>query len=154
MIIDNLNNASYYWSCSPKIKLILQYLESARQELLRAPAGPQELPQSLAEAGISMKIVEFDTVEGTRRWESHPAHSFVYYMLEGCERTGYADISQMGAGIKTDGKDQILYPDGDGDRIRFPQGHFLILFPQDAHMSKLADGPSAKVKKCSFKFQV
>ncbi len=153
MMIDNLKNAPYYYDCHSKIELILRYLESVRQELAQAPAGPQALPRELAEAGISMKIVEFDTVEGSRRWESHPVYSFVYYMLEGSERTGYGDVSQMGDGVKTEGKDQVIYPNGDGDRIRFPQGHFLILFPQDAHMSKLADGVSAKARKCSFKFQ-
>ncbi len=153
MVIDNLKNAPYYYGCHPKIDLILRYLKSDRKGLVQAHTGPQALPPELTEAGISMKIVEFDTVEGTRRWESHPVHSFVYYMLEGSERTGYGDISQTGDGVKTEGKDQILYPNGDGDRIRFPQGHFFILFPQDANMSKLADGVPAKAKKCSFKFQ-
>lgn len=154
MILDRLNNASYYFGCDKKIELILRYIASDREKLMAAPAGPQQLPQELVQAGISMKIVEFETVEGERRWESHPKNSFIYYMLEGSERTGYADVSLMGEGVKTEGKDQVIYPQGAGDRLRFPQDHFLILFPQDAHMSKLADGKASRARKCSFKFQL
>ncbi len=153
MIIDSLKNAACYCGCSPKINLILKYLEANAERLKGCEAGPQTLPEELQQAGISMKIVEFDTVEGTRKWESHVEHTFLYYMLEGEERCGYCDISLMGDGVRSEGKDQIVWHKGDGDRILFPKGHFTVIFPQDAHMSKLANGTSARAKKCSFKFR-
>lgn len=149
MIIDRIDHASCYYGCHPKIKAVLEYIAGHKEELKEAPVGPQVLPESLD--GVKMKIVEFMTVEGTRKWESHTEHAFIYYMLEGRERTGYADISMMGGAVKTEGKDQIVYHEGDGDRILVPEDHFIVIFPQDAHMSKLADGASAYARKCSFK---
>ena len=154
MIIDCLKNAACYYGCHPKIKMILHYLEENKDRLYASEIGPQILPEEMRNAGISMKIVEFDTVEGTRKWESHVENAFLYYMLEGEERFGYNDISEMGNGLKSEGKDQIVWHKGDGDRILFPKGHFTVIFPQDAHMSKLSNGASAKARKCSFKFRL
>ncbi len=153
MIIDHIDHAGCYSGLHPKVAAILAYIQKERKALEAAPIGPQALPQELERAGITMKIVEFETVQGTRKWESHIENCFVYYMLEGSERTGYADISLMGGAVRTEGKDQIVYHQGNGDRIRFPKDHFLILLPQDVHMSKLADGESAYARKCSFKFK-
>ena len=153
MIIDHIQNAAFYYGCHLKLQAILRYIEENRSALERADAGPQQLSHELDALGVTMKIVAFDTVEGTRKWESHVKNSFVYYMLEGKERTGYADISEMGGAVKTEGKDQIVYHEGDGDRILFPTHHFMVILPQDAHMSKLADGKSERARKCSFKFQ-
>ena len=150
MIIDHLSNAKSYIGCNKKLDLIFNYLNQNSEWLKTQPEGPVALPEWME--GISMKIVSFETVEGTRKWESHIKNAFLYYMLEGEERTGYANISLMRDGKKTDGKDQIVWQ-GEGDRIHFPKDHFLILFPQDAHMSKLAVTHSSLAKKCSFKFQ-
>ena len=57
----------------------------------------------------------------------------------------------MVSAVKQEGKDQILH-DGDGDRILVPEGYFIILFPGEAHMSKLAAaGCAEEVQKVSFK---
>ena len=149
MIIDHLDNAASYKGCHKKLNLIFRYLKENAAWLKTQPAGPVALPEWME--GIAMKIVEFQSVEGDRKWESHIKNAFLYYMLEGGERTGYASTHCMHDGKKTEGKDQIVWQ-GDGDRIRFLPGHFLILFPQDAHMSKLAIEHSAPAKKCSFKF--
>ena len=153
MITDSLKNASCYLGLRPELDLIFRYIAEQEEALKALPAGPAELPEELKAAGISMKVVEFETVVGTRKWESHRKYGFLYYVLEGRERTGYSDISRMGPGIPTEGKDQIIYPEGNGDRILVPEGHFITIFPQDGHMSKLADGESSKVRKCSFKFR-
>ena len=152
MIIDHISHAGSYMGCNSWIDRILRYIQENQEALAQAEPGPQELPQDMGD--IRMKIVEFRTVAGQRRWESHKKHGFVYYMLSGSECTGYADITQMGDPVPTEGKDQIIYHSGTGCRIRVPEGHFTVILPQDVHMSKLADGEEATARKCSFKFPV
>ena len=74
-------------------------------------------------------------------------------MLKGAERIGFNHEENMVNSKKQEGKDQILH-DGDGDRILLPEGYFIILFPGEVHMSKLADGPSAYVEKAAFKIRL
>ena len=72
-------------------------------------------------------------------------------MSRGSERIGFNNAEHMVSAVKQEGKDQILH-DGDGDRILVPEGYFIILFPGEAHMSKLAAaGCAEEVQKVSFK---
>ena len=88
-------------------------------------------------------------------------------MLKGTERIGFNHEENMVNSKKQEGKDQILHEgdgcllytsdaadEGDGDKILLPEGYFIILFPGEVHMSKLADGPSTCVEKAAFKIRL
>ena len=146
MIIDKLENASRYYAIHPKLEHVLRFLQEHKEELTAHPLGPVQLTDE-----ISMKYLSYRTVVGSRKWESHVKYTDVQYMSRGSERIGFNNAEHMVSAAKQEGKDQILH-DGDGDRILVPEGYFIILFPGEAHMSKLAAaGCAEEVQKVSFK---
>ncbi|MCB6607778.1 YhcH/YjgK/YiaL family protein [[Clostridium] symbiosum] len=148
MIIDKLEHASRYYSISPDLEYALRYLEEHREELAQQPLGVSKLTDRL-----QIKYLSYNTVEGSRKWESHLEFTDLQYMIRGAERIGFNQAQCMVNPSKQEGKDQILY-DGDGDRIRVPEGYFIILFPGEVHMSKLADKETAPVQKASLKIRL
>lgn len=148
MIIDKLENASKYYSINPRLECALRYLEEHKEELARQQPGMHKLME-----GVQFKCISYQTVAGSRKWESHLEFTDLQYMIKGTERIGFNRPEYMVNPAKQEGKDQILY-DGDGDRIRVPEGYFMILFPGDVHMSKLADTVSTPVQKAAFKIRL
>lgn len=149
MIMDKLENAEKYYGVNPNLEYALRYLKEHKDELLEHPLGPEKLTDK-----VSIKYLSYNTVVGSRKWESHEIYTDVQYMLKGNERIGFNPAEHMVSAVKQAGKDQILH-DGNGDRIRVPEGYFIVLFPGEAHMSKLADGFVAEaVRKVSFKVQL
>lgn len=148
MIIDKLDNASKYYSVSPHLELALRYLEENKEELRTNPVGVTKFSEH-----VQGKCIAYNTVAGSRKWESHAEFTDLQYMIRGTERVGFNHEENMVNSKKQDGKDQILH-EGDGDRILLPEGYFIVLFPGEVHMSKLADGPSARVEKAAFKIRI
>ena len=148
MIIDKLENAHLYYAVSPNLEFALRYLEEHRDELEKQPDGPVKLNDN-----VQIKYIRFESVEGDRRWESHLEFTDLQYVIRGRERIGFANAELMHDPEKQEGKDQILHK-GNGDRILVPEGYFMVLFPGEAHMSKLADGKSAPAMKAAFKIRL
>lgn len=148
MIIDKLENAPKYYSVSPHLEFVFRYLEENREALVKNPIGITKFTEN-----IQGKCIAYNTVAGSRKWESHLEFTDLQYMLRGTERVGFNHEENMVNSKKQDGKDQILH-EGGGDQILLPEGYFIVLFPGEVHMSKLADGPSARVEKAAFKIRL
>ncbi|MBQ7795702.1 MAG: YhcH/YjgK/YiaL family protein [Lachnospiraceae bacterium] len=148
MIIDKLENASLYEAISPNLAYALKYLQEHKEKHGEHPLGPVKLTDD-----VQIKYLSYNTVVGTRKWESHLEFTDVQYMISGSERIGFNNEEFMVNPSKQAGKDQI-YHDGTGDYILVPEGYFIVLFPGEAHMSKIADGASAQVKKAAFKVRL
>jgi len=148
MIIDKLENASRYFSISPNLTAALTYLQEHKDSLGEVP-----LKQVPLNEDVKMKRIVYNTVVGSRTWESHLEFTDLQYMVRGDERIGFNHTEFMVNAKKQPDKDQICY-DGDGDRVFLPEGYFIVLFPGEVHMSKLADGQAAEVEKVSFKIRL
>lgn len=149
MIIDKLENAPQYFAINPNLTLALQYLLDHKAELDNMPLGVTKLTEN-----VQLKLLECDTMAYPRRWESHLEFTDLQYVIRGRERIGYSHVDLLHDPVKQEGKDQIIHQ-GDGDKILVPEGYFMVLFSQDAHMSKLhADGQAAYLKKAAFKIRL
>lgn len=150
MILDKLENASQYFSISPNLTYALQYLLDHKQELAQQPLGVVKLTQD-----VQIKYLAYETMPYPRRWEAHLEFTDLQYMISGDERIGYNHIDRLEDPEKQEGKDQVIYQ-GDGEKILVPEGYFVVLFPQDAHMSKLhVDGETPRfVRKAAFKIRL
>ncbi len=150
MILDKLENASQYFSISPNLTYALQYLLDHKDELSSQPLGITKLTDS-----VQIKYLTYETMPYPRRWESHLEFTDLQYMIRGDERMGYSHIGRLADPVKQEGKDQIIYQ-GDGEKFLVPEGHFVVFFPQDAHMSKLhVDGQTpGSVQKAAFKIRL
>lgn len=149
MILDKLENAAQYYSISPNLTYALKYLQEHKDELASQPLGIVKLTPD-----VQIKYLEYETMPYPRRWESHVIFTDLQYMIQGGERMGYSHIDQLSDPEPQEGKDQIIHQ-GDADRILVPEGHFVVFFPQDAHMSKLfVNDKPKKVKKAAFKIRL
>lgn len=148
MIIDKLQNAEKYYSVDPGIEFVLRYLKEHESEMKENPFGVTKFTDR-----VQGKCIAYQTVVGSRKWESHLEFTDLQYMLKGTERIGFNHEENMVNSKKQEGKDQIVH-EGSGDRILLPEGYFMILFPGEVHMSKLADGASARVEKAAFKIRL
>ena len=148
MILDKLENAPQYFGISLNLTYALQYLMDHKEELMSQPVGIRKLTDE-----VQIKFLEYDTIDSERRWESHIEFTDVQYMISGSERIGYNHVDRMASSEKQEGKDQIIHQ-GTGEKLLVPEGFFMVLFPQDVHMSKLADGAVKHVKKAAFKIRL
>lgn len=149
MILDKLENAPRYFALSPDLKVVMTYLMEHAQELKTS----EDFSIIHLNENVQKKIIQYDTFPHDRKWESHHVFADVQYMVSGEERVGFAPVERMHSPVKTEGKDQTVWQ-GDGDRLLLPEGYFLILFPGEAHMSKLAAGEVKTVRKAAFKVRV
>jgi YhcH/YjgK/YiaL family protein len=146
MIIDKLENASKYYAVDPDIECALRYLVEHKNTMVA-----EELGEKMLNANVKIMFREYNTVVGSRKWEAHEQGTDIQYIVRGAERVGFNYPERMMNAQKQKNKDQILY-DGDGDRILLTEGYFMILFPGEVHMSKLAAyGVSEPVRKTAFK---
>lgn len=148
MILDKLENAPLYYGISENLACALRYLLAHKAELAVQPPGITKLTDR-----VQIKFLEYDTIDAERRWESHIEFTDVQYMIKGSERIGYNHVERMESSVRQEGKDQIIHQ-GTGEKILVPEGFFMVLFPQDVHMSKLADKEVKHVKKAAFKIRL
>ncbi len=149
MIIDNISNASQYYSLGPRIKLALEYLQ--RFDAESVPPGRYEISGD----EVFALVQDYATKpREAKRWEAHRDYIDVQFVASGSELMGYADRSALGPAEYDSVKD-IEFPDGEGGEfLRVPAGTFVIFTPDDAHIPGVSiDGPE-EVRKVVVKVRV
>jgi YhcH/YjgK/YiaL family protein len=99
-------------------------------------------------------VQEYETIPPERAaWEAHRQHIDLQCLVCGTERIGYARADRLLAGAYDPGRD-LLPLVGTGDFLTLGAGEFMILFPQDAHMPRVAVGAPARVRKVVVKIAI
>lgn len=141
MIADTLNNALLYRGLSPRIALAFDYLRDT--DCQRVATGTFEIDGRQVYAIVQ----EYTTLERTQgTWEAHRRHIDLQYVVEGTERIGYAHRNRLTPGQYAQERD-LLPLSGDGDFLTLGPGGFMLLFPDDAHMPRIAVATPALVRK-------
>jgi biofilm protein TabA len=148
MILDHIRNAGFYTRISRSIASALGFIQRFD------PAQPSPERVEL-DGGAYALIQAYDTKPRANGfWEAHHQFIDVQYMVEGEELIGYADLTTLSAGKYDEAKD-MLVADGRGDMLRVTAGHFMILGPEDAHMTAIAvDDEPQPVRKIVVKVPV
>ena len=138
MIIDRIENAGLYAGVSEEMAACLAYLKNCPKQ----PVSRFALT-SAATAAVS----GYTTVpEGKRQWEAHDRLIDIHYVAVGRERIRWANRELLEYTGKEPGGDVLRF-EGSGTDFVLEEGMFCILFPDDAHMTKLAaDEPEEIVK--------
>lgn len=148
MIIDTLSNAPLYRGLSPRIALAFDYLRDT--DLRGTATGTFEIDGRLVYAMVQ----EYDTLERTRgAWEAHRQFIDLQYVVSGRERIGYAHVGRLIPGCYDQARD-FLPLDGEGDFLALGPGDFMLLFPEDAHMPRIAVAAPGLVRKVVVKIAV
>lgn len=87
-------------------------------------------------------------------WEGHARYGDIHVLLSGHEKIGVTNAAALQLTDRRPEDDFIGY---EGDvAVWFPMTteDILIVYPEDAHMVKVADGESCLVEKACYKFKV
>ncbi len=150
MIIDTLDNASAYESLGPRFAQAFAYLRSGR-------AATDEIgTHKLDGDDLFVSVQAYSTRPADQcRWEAHRTYADVQYVVEGCERMGYAPLAGMTTEQPYDAKNDVAFYTGEGTTLRVPAGTFTVFLPQDVHMPCLADhGQPRPVRKIVVKVRI
>jgi YhcH/YjgK/YiaL family protein len=148
MIIDALSNAPLYYAIHPGFKTAFDYLR--KTDLAALPVGRYEIEGEKLYAMVQ----EYSTKPKEEAfWEAHRRYIDLQYVIQGAEIIGYAHVSRLRQAAYDPNKDYLPLH-GEGDYMSLPQGHFIVLMPQDAHMPGIALDSPGPVKKIVIKIAV
>lgn len=142
MIIDKLNNGTYYYSLGTKIQKAIEYLRNTN--LVELEPGKYQIEEDT----IYAMVFEYDTksMDGVL-WEAHKSYIDIQYMVKGLEKMGYTNVENIKTTVEYDGEKDILFGTANGDFVTVQEGMFVIFTPQDAHMPSISGEKSEKVKR-------
>ena len=143
MIIDKLENGTYYYGIGTKIpQKALEYLRNTN--LAELKPGKYQIDND----AIYAIIFEYDTKlnEGVL-WEAHKHYIDIQYMIKGSEKMGYTNVENIETTVEYDREKDILFGIASGDFVTVKDGMFVIFTPQDGHMPSISGEKSKKVKK-------
>lgn len=142
MIIDKLENGTYYYGLGTKIQKAIEYISNANWEELTL--GTYQIENN----EIYVMISEYDTksVEDVL-WEAHKKYIDIQYMIKGSEKMGYTNVENIKTTVEYDAEKDILFGTSNGDFVTVQEGMFIIFTPQDGHMPSINIEKSERVKK-------
>lgn len=148
MIIDQLANSHIYYSLNSRIKLAFDYLHQI--DLSTLSIGRNEIDGDNIYAML-LQYISKPREQGL--WEAHRRYIDLQLVIQGAEHFGYANINSLAQGDYETVKD-FLPLSGEGEFLTLQNGNFALLFPQDAHMTGIALGTPAPIKKLVIKISV
>ena len=148
MIIDQINNASLYYSVHSKFKHAFEYIQ--QMDVNNIPVGRCEIDGE----NMYALVQEYNTkLKEQGIWEAHRRYIDLQYVVQGAEGIGYANIYHLQQDEYQASKD-FLPLHGEGNLVTVHSGSFVLLFPEYAHMPGMAVSASALVKKVVLKIAV
>jgi YhcH/YjgK/YiaL family protein len=146
MILDKLENGTYYYSLGEKIQKALEYLRNSN--LVELKSGKYQIEGD----DIYALVSEYDTkaMEGVL-WEAHKRYIDIQYIIKGSEKIGYINVENIKTTVEYDESKDILFGTANGDFVTLQQGMFMILAPQDGHMPSICCEKPESVKKVVIK---
>jgi YhcH/YjgK/YiaL family protein len=149
MVTDRLANADLYRSLSPRIAAALKYVEST--DFTAIPDGRYDVDGD----NIYALVQRYPSKPlSAGRWEAHRKHIDLQVVFAGVEQIGYVSIDQLTAEPYDDERDLTWLSGDAGQWITVPAGHFMLLWPGDAHMPQIQAGGATDVLKVVVKIRL
>ena len=149
MIIDKLDNGTYYYGIGTRMQKALDYLKNTN--LADLEPGKYQIENY----EIYAMVFEYETksIEGVL-WEAHKQYIDIQYMIKGSEKMGYTNAENIVTTVEYDREKDILFGTASGDFLTVKEGIFVIFTPQDGHMPSISIEKSEKVKRAVVKVLV
>ena len=141
MVTDHLSNVDRHRSLSPRIARAIDYVQQTDFRAVPDGTHPVEGDQIFA-------LVQRYQTRPARddQWEAHRRHIDLQVVVDGVERIGFTHISGLRPGTYDDARDFHALT-GPGDFLTMPAGHFMLLWPDDAHQpSVMLEAPAPVLK--------
>lgn len=139
MVLDNIKNASRYYSLHPLFKEAFEYLESNSVEM-----GETILIED------KLKIIRVDAdmrPHEEAKLEAHDKFIDIQILLEGKESFGWSfrEDCNRAIGEYNTQNDIIFYEDSAALYYTMSKGEFSIFFPEDCHAPLIGEGLVSKI---------
>lgn len=140
MIYGRIDRLDRYRGLSENLDKALDFLSTG--DFAALPMGTTELDGE----NVFVNRFDYDTVPQSIT-EGHLRYTDIHVVLEGEEKVGVADVSQLHATDRREQEDFVGFEGEFGAMCTLRPGDFLIVFSEDAHCPKLWTGTSTGVKK-------
>jgi YhcH/YjgK/YiaL family protein len=148
MIIDQLDNAAFYFSLNERLHQALLYLQ--KTDLSTLPLGKHAIDGK----HTFVLVEEFKTKPAEQgSWEAHRKYLDIHCVIEGREKIGYAPINAMRPGAYDAEKD-LWFFEGEGEFLIERPETFIIMAPQDVHMPGIALKEPEWIRKLVMKIEI
>ena len=98
---------------------------------------------------------DYDTMPQEQAlWEGHIAYGDVHVLLGGHEKIGVSNVEHLTQTVRKEQEDFVGFQGPVETWFSMTPEDVLIVYPEDIHMVKVADGDTAHVRKCCYKFKV
>ena len=144
MIIDVLENAQNYISLNDNFKTVFDYLKT--HNLSTMECGSYQLDGK----NLFFNLQEGET-KPVQKLEAHKKYIDIQVVVNGEEYMGYTNIKNTTVTEEYNEEKDVMFLSGEVDKVKATNKHFVIFYPQDAHMPSLAIKKPMNVKKAIFK---
>lgn len=148
MVIDDLQNAAQYHALGARFEKGLRWLVDNDV----ASMAPERY--DIDGDDVFVMVQEYDAkLKADGFWEAHRQYADIQLVVTGAEHMGYTPTARLNAGQYDERRD-FLPLHGEGMFIELHAGHFMILWPQDAHMPGMEIVEPTPVKKAVVKVRL
>ena len=147
MIIDVLENAEKYIALNNNFKTIFDYLKT--HDLSTMECGSYELEGK----NLYFNLQEGET-KPVQKLEAHRKYIDIQVVVNGEEYMGYTNINNTTVTEEYSEEKDVMFLNGEVDKVKATNKHFVIFYPQDAHMPSLSVDTPKVVKKAIFKILI
>lgn len=149
MIYDLVKNAGRYHGISKNIDKALEFMRTRDLSTMK--------PDKYLIDGDNVFVIiqESQTMHRDQAfWGSHKNHIDLQYLIDGKESIGFQKTGLLSESAMYNAENDINFyeDDGKGFFVHLLPGHFVVCFPDDAHMPLVGSG--AYVKKAIFKIKI
>ena len=152
MIIDRLENASFYYGFGEKFEKSFEFLK--KSNLKELENGRYEIDGDK----IYVSVQDYNTkYEQEGKFEAHKDYIDIQFIIIGEEKLGYENINNCSSITNYDKEKDIVFLKNNLPCNHFvyaKEGDFLIFMPQDAHMPCIAIDEPSYVKKAVVKIKI
>lgn len=147
MILDKLENFRYYQRCIPEIWDAVRFVERVKKEHLPEGRYPVGKGFAFVQEGVTRSFDQAD-------FEIHKNYFDMQVLLEGKEMWEYSDVAQLREKTPYDGKADIQWFTGKGQKIAMTPGMFYIVYPTDAHKPCCHENQETSYRKIVIKIRI
>jgi len=144
MIFDSLNQSDKYISLHKDFKLVFDYLKE--NDISEMACGSYKLRGD----EVFFNLQEYET-KPVQKLEAHKKYIDIQVVAVGEEYMGYTNIDKTTVSEEYNEVKDVMFLNGEVDKVLADNKTFLIFFPEDAHMPALSTHENKWVKKAIFK---
>jgi YhcH/YjgK/YiaL family protein len=148
MLFDTLDNLELYIPVLPKLAKVIEIMDRS------LPYDAQPGEYATDDPDVRYIVSAYTTSVAPKQFESHRKETDVQILLEGEElmALSWRDLA-ANASPYDESSDCVLFDGEPTVVMQAAPGRFAIFFPGDTHISQVAIGEPAAVKKVVFKIK-